>query len=120
MGPGVDLVEAALQLLPHDRDGVGPQQEPERRLVGLDGVDDDVRGAGGVARLGAVTVVVLLAAAPGGVGVVGDDGADCMRERPEKSVRNAPGSRTSTRIPSGPTSRLSASETPSRAALVAV
>ena len=58
---------------------VRAEQEQRRRLVGLDGGDDRLRGPGGVAGLGAVRGVVLLAALAGGLGVVVDDGGGLLQ-----------------------------------------
>jgi hypothetical protein len=65
--PGVDLADASQELVADDPDGVGPEQETERRLQAVDRADDGLRCAVGFALLGAVGAVVLLAAIAGGV-----------------------------------------------------
>src|SRR3954447_19076625 len=72
--PGVDLVPECVECGAEAVRGVVAEEQHVRGVVGLDGLDECGGGLGGVAGLGAVDGVVLLAALAGGVGVVSDDG----------------------------------------------
>src|SRR3954453_7305071 len=72
--PGVDLVPECVERGAEAVRGVVAEEQHVRGVVGLDGLDECGGGLGGVAGLGAVDGVVLLAALAGGVGVVSDDG----------------------------------------------
>ena len=99
--------------------GVRPQHQTEGRLGPPEGLQHQPGPLVRVPWLGAVAVVMLDPAAPGGLGVIRDGLLACRRERPEKSVRKAPGSTTMTWMPRGATSFSSALDRPSKAHLEA-
>jgi hypothetical protein len=70
--PRLDFLTLDLDLRPDDADCIATKQQPYRELVAFDHLDENSGCPNGIAGLGAVGSIVVLAARSGGLGVVGD------------------------------------------------